>query len=194
MEYFPSRSLKEWLETHDRMPGPDILSVATQIADAIDFAHSEGIVHRDIKPSNILIESTPRGRVVLSDFGVARVFGAVQRQITATSSNELVGSPAFLAPEALGGQEISEKSDIYSFGVVLYEMITGKDPFARFKMIPALLHEKVNKDAPDIREFRKDVPKSVAVRLAQTLSRDPTKRPRSARAVLAGIEDAINGL
>ena len=70
MEYFSGRSLKEWLETHDRMPGPDILSVASQIADAIDFAHAEGMVHRDIKPSNILIESTSQGRVVLSEFGV----------------------------------------------------------------------------------------------------------------------------
>lgn len=193
MEYFSGRSLKEWLETHDRMPGPDILSVASQIADAIDFAHAEGMVHRDIKPSNILIESTPQGRVVLSDFGVARVFGAVQRNIT-VSGNELVGSPAFLAPEAIKGLEISEKSDIYSFGVVVYQMIAGKDPFAHFGITSALLNVKTNKDAPDIRQFRKNVPKSVAVRLAQTLSRDPNKRPRSAGAVLRGIEDGIRGL
>jgi eukaryotic-like serine/threonine-protein kinase len=194
MEYFRGRSLKEWLETHDRIPGPDTLSVAIQIADAIDFAHSHGIVHRDIKPSNILIDSNPGGRVVLSDFGVARVFGAVQMQVTATTRSELVGSPAYLAPEALVGREISTKSDIYSFGVVLYEMIAGKSPFANSETVSALLNGKRNKNAPDIRGFRKDVPKSVALRLAQTLSLDPNKRPQSARAVLSGIEDAIKGL
>ena len=79
MEYYRGRDRsRSSCQTHDRIPGPDILSIATQVADAIDFAHSHGIVHRDIKPSNILIESDPRGRVVLSDFGVARVFGAVQ--------------------------------------------------------------------------------------------------------------------
>ena len=108
--------------------------------------------------------------------------------------NELVGSTAFLAPEAIKGLEISEKSDIYSFGVVVYQMIARKDPFAHFGITSALLNVKTDKDAPDIRQFRKNVPKSVAVRLAQTLSRDPNKRPRSAGAVLRGIEDGIRSL
>lgn len=193
MEYYRSRSLKEWLQTHDRIPGPDILSIATQVADAIDFAHSHGIVHRDIKPSNILIESDPRGRVVLSDFGVARVFGAVQIEITA-AGNELVGSPAYLASEAIKGEEITQASDIYSFGIVLYEMIAGKNPFGKLQIVSALLYDKTNKNAPDIRDFRKDVPELVAMRLAQTLSQDPNERPRSARAVLSGIENEIRGL
>jgi eukaryotic-like serine/threonine-protein kinase len=193
MEYFRGRSLEEWIQTHDRIPGPDILSIATQTADAIDYAHSRGIVHRDIKPSNILIDSAPQGRVVLSDFGVARIFGAIQVQITA-ADDELVGSPAYLAPEAIQGQEITRSSDVYSFGVVLYEAIAGKDPFADLQVVSALLYHKTSKKAPDIRSFRKDVPESIARRLAQTLSRDPNQRPRTARAVLSGIENEIRGL
>jgi serine/threonine protein kinase len=193
MQYFRGQSLKEWLDTHDRIPGEDILSIATQVADAIDFAHLNGITHRDIKPSNILIESDPKGRVVLSDFGVARVFGAAQIKITA-SRNELVGSAAYLAPEAIKGRDITPASDIYAFGTVLYEMIAGKDPFPNSQIVAALLFEKANKDAPDIREVRKDVPEAVAKRLAQTLSREPNDRPQSARAVLAGIETELRGL
>jgi eukaryotic-like serine/threonine-protein kinase len=102
MQYFRGQSLKEWLDTHDRIPGPDILSIATQVADAMDFAHLNGITHRDIKPSNILIESDPKGRVVLSDFGVARVFGAAQIKITA-SRNELVGSRRVSGPRSNKG-------------------------------------------------------------------------------------------
>jgi eukaryotic-like serine/threonine-protein kinase len=77
---------------------------------------------------------------------------------------------------------------------VLYEMIAGKDPFPNSQIVAALLFEKANKDAPDIREVRKDVPEAVAKRLAQTLSREPNDRPQSARAVLAGIETEIRGL
>lgn len=194
MEFFRGRSLQDWLQTHDRIPGPDILSVAKQIADAIDFAHSRGIVHRDIKPSNILLQPDPQGLVALSDFGVARVFGALQRRITAVGRKELVGSPAYVAPEAFEGREISKPSDIYSFGVVLYEMIAGKIPFDEFQGVYAILHAKVSQDAPAIRKYRKDVPKKTAIRLAQTLSRDPDKRPKSARAVLSGIEDEISHL
>jgi eukaryotic-like serine/threonine-protein kinase len=192
MQYYRGGSLRDWLQTHDRMPGPDILSVTTQIADAIDFAHLHGVIHRDITPGNILMESDPQGLVALSDFGVARVFGAVQRNIT-TIGPELIGSPSYLAPEVIEGKEITSESDIYSFGVVFYQMITGKDPFSKLEGVAGLLYGKVTIDAPDVRGFRKDVPESVATRLAQVLNRDPTKRPHSARAVLSGIENAIRG-
>lgn len=194
MQYFRGRSLKEWLETHDRIPGQDILSIADQVAQAIDFAHSKGMTHRDIKPSNILIESNPQGRVVLCDFGVARVFGAAQLQITAASRNNLVGSPAYLAPEAIKNEMITQASDIYDFGIVLYEMIAGRNPFEDLQNVGALILQKITKDAPDIREFRKDVPEIVALRLAQALNREPDKRPESAGAVLTGIEKEIKAL
>lgn len=109
MEYLGGGTLRDWLRTHDHIPGPDISSIAGQIADAIDFAHACGVIHRDIKPGNILFESDPQGRVALGDFGVARIFGAVERDITATGG-EFVGSPGYLAPEAFDGREISKAS------------------------------------------------------------------------------------
>ena len=190
MEYLGGGTLRDWLRTHDRLPGADILSIASQIADAIDFAHSHGIIHRDIKPGNILFDSDPQGRVALGDFGIARILGAVERDITA-AGGEFVGTPGYIAPEAFEGRVVTFASDIYSFGTVLYEMIAGRIPFDEFQEVYALLRVKVIEDAPDIRTYRKDVPEVLAVRLAQALSREPRKRPRSARALLTGLEKEI---
>jgi serine/threonine-protein kinase len=175
------------------MTGRDILSIAAQLANAIDFAHSKGVIHRDVKPSNILMESGPADRIVLSDFGVARVLGAVQRNITVVGE-DLVGSADYLDPVAIMGGQITKQSDVYSFGVVLYEMITGETPFTGHANSAALLLAKVSEDATDIRKHRNDVPESVAIRLAQTLSRNPIERPRTAKLVLSGIENDITGL
>ena len=193
MEYFAGGTLRDWLRTHDRIPGSDILAIAGQIADAIDFAHSRGVIHRDIKPGNILFESDAHNRIALGDFGIARIFGAVERDITA-QGGEFVGSPGYLAPEAFAGREISKASDIYSFGVVLYELIAGKIPFDEFQEVYAILNVKVNQDAPDIRTYRKNIPSEISERFAQTLSRTPSKRPKTARAVLAGIENQLGKL
>ncbi|MEI6499379.1 MAG: serine/threonine-protein kinase [bacterium] len=193
MEYFAGGTLRDWLRTHDHIPGSDILAIAGQVADAIDFAHSRGVVHRDIKPGNILFESDPHSRVALGDFGIARIFGAVERDITA-AGGEFIGSPGYLAPEAFEGRELSTATDIYSFGVVLYEMITGKIPFDEFQEVYAILQIKVSQDAPNIRAYRKGVSVEIAERLSLTLSRSSNKRPKSALAVLSGIETQIGKL
>jgi len=193
MEYLGGGTLRDWLRTHERLPRGDILSIAGQVADAVDYAHSRGVVHRDIKPGNILFESDPHGRVALGDFGIARIFGAVQRDITAATAG-FSGSPAYLAPEAVRGRRPSQAEDIYGFGVVLYEMIAGRPPFEQFEEVYAVLQAKTDEDAADIRKYRPEVPHRVAARLAQTVSRDPTARPESARAVLSGIEKEIAAL
>lgn len=195
MEYMGGGTLRDWLRTHDWLSGADILSIASQVADAIDFAHSHGIIHRDIKPGNILFESNPQGRVALGDFGIARILNANEdeRDITAAGGG-FIGTPGYMAPEAFMGQEITFASDIYSFGTVLFEMIAGRIPFDEFQEVYALLQTKVHKDAPDIRTYRMDVSEELAARLAQALSRDPRKRPKSARALLVGLEKDISQL
>ncbi|HYM22510.1 MAG TPA: serine/threonine-protein kinase [Vicinamibacterales bacterium] len=186
-------TLRDWLRTHDRVPGDDIVSIAGQVADAIDYAHSQGVVHRDVKPGNILFESDPRGRVALSDFGVASMLGAVERDITA-SGGEFAGSAGYLAPESISGRAPTQAVDVYSFGVVVYEMISKSMPFDERGDVLAIIRAKVDQDAPDIRRFRPDVPEAIARRLASTLAREPGGRPPTARAVLAGIEDGIRKL
>lgn len=193
MEYFGGGTLRDWLRSYDHIPGQDILAIASQVASAIDYAHSRGVIHRDIKPGNILFESKPRDRVALGDFGIARIFGAVQRDITAISG-EFAGSPGYLAPEVFLEREITKSSDIYGFGVVLYEMISGKIPFDETQEVYAILQRKVSQDAPDIRSYRLNVSNDIAIRLASTLSRNPNERPTTALKVLIGIEQSIEKL
>jgi len=193
MEYLGGVTLRDWIETHDRIVGPDILSIASQLADAIDYAHGRGIIHRDIKPGNVLFESDPQGRIALCDFGIASIMGAFGYAITA-AGGDITGSPGYLAPELIQGNAATAKSDIYSFGIVLYEMIAKKLPFENVREVWAIIREKVTNPAPDIRKFRPDVEDAIVTRLGHTLSRTPSHRPETARAVLAGIEDAIRRL
>jgi serine/threonine protein kinase len=188
IEYLGGGTLRDWLRVHDRLPGRDIASIASQLADAIDYAHSRGVIHRDIKPGNVLFESDPNGRVALSDFGIAAILGAVERDITAIGG-EFNGSPGYLAPELVVGDSPKGASDIYSFGVVVFEMIAGTVPFDEYKEPLAIIRAKTEKDAPDIRQFRPDVPETVAMQLRSVLARQPALRPASARLALAGIEE-----
>jgi eukaryotic-like serine/threonine-protein kinase len=190
MEFMAGGTLRDLLEARDRFGGAEILSVASQVAEAIDFAHESGVFHRDIKPGNILFEGDVFGRVVISDFGVAKTFAAQEAERTRAFSAILVGSPSYMAPEIIRGVPFSPQADIYSFGAVLFELIAGRKPFERFETLIALVEAKCNRDSPDIKAFR-PVDDMIAAQLAATLSRDPERRPKTARAVLSGMEAAL---
>jgi serine/threonine protein kinase len=153
-----------------------------------------GVIHRDIKPDNVLFESGPKDRIALSDFGIATVLGAVQRSLT--EAGGFSGSPGYLAPEIIHEESPTTLADVYSFGIVLYEVISGRGPFDNYdqRETLAFILAKIEKDAPDIRSFRSDVPAEIADRLSLALSRDRSLRPASARAALAGIESAVGRL
>jgi eukaryotic-like serine/threonine-protein kinase len=191
MEYFGGGTLRDWLTTHEILPRRDIASVAAQLADALDYAHSCGVIHRDVKPGNVLFESDPNGRVALSDFGIAAIMGAVERDITAVGA-EFSGTPAYVAPEVLQGAQPRVAADIYSLGVVLYEMIVGVVPFDDHRDSLAIMRAKVDVDAPDIRQFRPEVPDEVAKSISLLLARNPEMRPKSARAAVSGITEWLN--
>ena len=193
IEFLGGGTLRDWLRTHDRLPGHDVLSIASQLADAIDYAHSRGVIHRDIKPGNVLFESNPDGRVALCDFGIAAIMGAVERDITA-AGGEFSGSPGYIAPELIKGFPPTPAADVYSFGIVLYEMIAMTVPFDENQSPLAIITAKVQSDAPDIRQFKPGVDERIAARLAQALSRELALRPGTARDVLAGIEDLLRTL
>jgi serine/threonine-protein kinase len=112
----------------------------------------------------------------------------VQRDITAIPG-EFSGSPGYLAPELVSGESPKGVSDIYSFGIVVFEMIAGTVPFDEYRDPLAIIRAKVDQDAPDIRQFRPDVPEEVAMRLSSVLARNPALRPSSARLALAGITE-----
>lgn len=193
MEYLSGGTLRDWLRSHETMQGSDVLSIVSQVGAAIDFAHSRGVVHRDIKPGNILFEDGPSDRVSLSDFGIAATLGAVQRDITAIGG-DFAGSAKYVAPEAISNNEITSAMDIYSFGVVLFEMIVGSTPFDDVVSPLAIMRAKMDQQACDIREYRSSVPEAIATRLKQALNREPAHRPTSAVGLFAGMEEEIRSL
>jgi len=188
-EFFPGGTLYDLIESRDRITGAEILSIAEQIASGIDYAHSEGRVHRDISSSNILFESDSRGRVAISDFGVARILGALESHIT-QAAPRIEGTPAYVAPELFSSSPVTPLVDIYGFGVVLFEMIASQRPFPDVENMYQLFELKVHQPVPQLTSFRK-VPGDLNQRLVDTLDPDPKRRPPSARAVLSGIEGSL---
>ena len=130
MEYVDGANLRQLLQTEELHSGR-ALSIVSQICDALQFAHDEGIVHRDIKPENILVDK--RGRVKIADFGLAKLLSDDDVDYTLTGTHQVMGTPRYMAPEQMeGARAVDHRADIYSLGVVFYEMLTGELPLGRF--------------------------------------------------------------
>ncbi len=155
------------------IPIHQVLSILGQVADALDYAHRQGIIHRDIKPSNILLDS--QGNAFLSDFGIARILGSAQF----TTTGSLIGTPGYMSPEQALGHAMADTSDIYSLGVVAYELLTGKAPFVADTPL-AILHMQVHDPALPASALRPDLPEAVDRVLARALAKDPAERYQKA--------------
>ena len=181
-EHMGGGTLRCWLLTQGNIPGSGVLSITRQVAQALDFAHARGIMHPDVQPGNVWLDPSPEGRVALAEFGVTKT----EREVADIEFPLPEGGFSYLAPETFQTGAADTRADIYSFGVMLYELVSGRTPLEGFGL-KVLLTE----DVPDIRTHRKDVPESLALRLAQTLSRDPEVRPHTAATVLAGVEEEV---
>ena len=122
MEYVQGRGLRDFLARQERFGLQDVMTIMSRLLDALDYAHEHGVVHRDIKPQNIIM--TPDGRLKLADFGIARIDRSSLTQV-----GSIMGTPAYMSPEQYAGQQVDRRSDIFSCGVVLYELLTGVKPF-----------------------------------------------------------------
>jgi tRNA A-37 threonylcarbamoyl transferase component Bud32 len=158
-EFVEGRDLASRIEEGPPPSLGEVLRVIGQVADALDYAHRQGIVHRDIKPSNILLDTT--GKVKVADFGIAKVAGQ-NTELTVVGS--VMGSPQYLSPEQIRGEELDGRSDVFSLGVVLYELLSGRRPFDG-ETITTLVYQILHKD-PSISELR-----TVPLRLDQLLHR-----------------------
>ena len=170
-----------------RLPAPsDVLRIARSITDALGYAHSRGVIHRDITPRNIM--RTLGGSVYVLDFGLARVAGA-----TASSTGHVVGTPAYLAPERLGGRPADARSDIYGLGVVLYEALTGTRPFHGER--PEVLYYRIlSATVEPPRRLRPELTPDFSALILRMMARDPGERPANAEelgAELSRIGDAV---
>jgi serine/threonine protein kinase len=167
------------------MPVSQVLSILRQVGEALDYAHKQGIIHRDIKPSNILLDSA--GNAFLADFGIARMMSGTQ--FTATGS--LIGTPTYMSPEQGTGAELTTVSDIYSLGVILYELLTGKVPFTSETTPLAIIHKHIHEPPPNPRSLRPDLPEAVEQVLLKALAKDPQDRYQSAGELVRMLEKTL---
>ena len=186
MEYLPCGTLKQLIKKRKSILWKESLRLLIPILQALEYAHSKGVIHRDIKPSNILLTSD--GQPMLSDFGVAKIIEEdATQELTATSAS--VGTPEYMAPEQITSKTFDARADLYSLGIVFYELITGRRPFEADTPM-AVLVKHANDALPRPSLFINNLPKDVELFLIKSLSKDPNHRYQSAAAML----DACNAL
>ena len=193
MEYMPGGTRKDRIVKNGAMPVADAIAIATQVADALSMAHAHGVIHRDVKPDNILFaaDGTPK----LSDLGVAKLLGETGDG-TQTVQGVIIGTPAYMAPEQIiDSSHIDGRADIYSLGVALYEMLTGKRPNDGSTVMGMLAKAVKGDPLPDVRTMRPEVSASVAYVLSLMCAPKPENRPVTSRAAAdLLVRAAVDGL
>ena len=183
MEYMPGGSLKDKIANDGALPIEQAISYVSQIAYALALAHNHGVIHRDIKPDNILF--TEDGIPKLADLGVAKFLSDAQSSSTITMKGHILGTPAYMAPEQMmDSHHIDARADIYSLGVVLYEMLTGKKPNAGSTLMGLLAKAIKGEPLPDVRTLRPEVSASLAYVLSLMCAPRPDDRPNSTNKVV----------
>ena len=186
MEYLDGRSLKELIVSRGSAPVRTAIEYARQVLAALGAAHKQGIVHRDIKPHNVLVG--PEGRLKVTDFGIARS-GASQM----TEVGSIIGTAQYLSPEQARGSQVDQTSDVYSVGVVLYELLTGQVPFTGDTPLEIAMKHLSEVPKPPS-ELREDVPPDLDMVVLRALAKDPSERYQSAEEMDADLERILNGL
>ncbi len=165
-------SLRGRLEREKQLPLDDAVQITREVADALSYAHSHGVIHRDIKPENILLQG---GHAVVADFGIARAVSAAGGT-RLTETGLAIGTPAYMSPEqAAGSKDLDGRSDVYSLGCVLYEMLSGETPYTG-PTAQAILAKKLSEPLPRISVVRETVPPGIEAALAKALTRTPADR------------------
>ena len=185
MEYIEGRTLKELIVTRGPCPVPVAISYTRQILAALRYAHKNGIIHRDIKPHNVIVDR--EGRVKVADFGIARA-GTSEM----TEAGSIVGTAQYLSPEQARGAPVDESSDLYSTGIVLYELLTGTVPFTGETPVEiAMKHLSATPEPPSAR--RPEIPHDLDLVVLRALAKEPADRYRSAGELDRDLELVARG-
>ncbi len=184
MEYVDGITLKEYIQKQNAITWNDALLFTTQILKALQHAHDRGIVHRDVKPQNIILLSN--GSIKVADFGIARF----SRSDTKTLTDTAIGSVHYISPEQAKGEFTDEKADIYSVGVVLYEMLAGKVPFDADNAVSVALMQ-LQEDAKRLTEINPDIPLGLEQICVHAMQKDPNGRYQTATEMLLDIEEVM---
>ncbi|MBI1805757.1 MAG: tetratricopeptide repeat protein [Ignavibacteria bacterium] len=186
LEFLPGGTLKEKIRRHGTLPVEEAVDVAAQIAEGLSYAHSKYVVHRDIKSDNIMFSDD--GIPKITDFGISKIKTAT----TKTRTEVIAGTIAYMSPEQLQGSTIDNRSDIWSLGVVLFEMLTGVLPF-QHHLQPSLIFSIITKDPTSIASRRPDVPERIQAIVMRCLDKDPDKRFQTAGELVQALRGEQTG-
>jgi eukaryotic-like serine/threonine-protein kinase len=184
-EYIDGENLKEFVVRKGRLEVREALEVALEVARALAFAHAAGLVHRDVKPQNVLLNGD--GRAKVTDFGIAR---SLDVDTGMTQTGTILGTSNYLAPEQASGQPVDAQTDVYSLGVVLYELLAGDVPFPGESFV-AVAMKHVHEPSPNLLDVRPDVPLRVAAAVDRALEKEPEQRFPSMDAFAAELEACL---
>lgn len=168
MEWVDGQSLDHLLEQEAPLSTDQAIAIICQIAGALDAAHHQGLIHRDVKPANILLDS--QGDAKLSDFGIAKA-----ESLELTSTGQVLGTPFYMSPEQIRDEDLDGRSDLFSLGVVLYQSLTGQQPF-QAASLPALTHKILHVDPVPPQSLNPSIPRSLAAAMLKALDKDPNER------------------
>lgn len=182
MEFVHGQSLLDCLKQNQKLPTDQALRIAIQICHALRYAHAKNIIHRDIKPSNIMLAED--GQIKLVDFGISHI------QSPDDTSVNLVGTPSYMAPELVDGKNPTELSDLFSVGVVLYEMVSGNLPFAG-KDAHGVLYKIINEEPTSLEQELPSLPVPIRELIYKTLAKDPRDRYQSILELEQALEDSL---
>ena len=185
LEYVEGMTLKDYMIKNPRIPIETIVHIAKQIASGLSHAHQNGIIHRDIKPQNILMNDNLTCKI--TDFGIARAYG----DTTLTQTNQMLGTVYYLSPEQARGNVATAQSDIYSLGILIFEMITGQIPFKGESAV-AIALKHLQEELPDIDKYRENVPQSVKNIVLKATMKNPNERYISSKELFEDLSTVLN--
>ena len=186
MRYLPAGTLEDRIQKGG-MPLKEVVHLFTQVGNALEYAHSKGVIHRDLKPANILIDA--QDNAFLSDFGIAK---SLTETSNLTGTGGVVGTPTYMSPEQGLGDAIDARSDIYALGVMLFEMLTGRVPFTAENPMAVML-KHINDAPPNPSDINPAIPEAVSAIVLKALAKDPNERFQSAQDMADALADAASG-
>jgi serine/threonine protein kinase len=186
MEFLEGEPLHKIIEKK-RFPLKEVLLLGIQVAETLDYAHQKGIVHRDVKPSNIIVQ--PSGQIKITDFGIAHIEDSTAS--LQTQAGEILGTPAYMSPEQVLSEPVDGRSDLFSLGIILYELSTGKRPFEG-ETLTAILHAITQANPPEPLKANPEIPQGLSRTILRCLRKTPAKRFENGKVLAETLRGYVN--